>query len=311
MIYLKNISYIKIVNDWLEFKKNNIKYSTYIKYKYYIDKYIYDYFNKYNFKKLNSNDINNFFLKDNINKLSDSTKKLLFVIIKSSIKYGTNKGYRKTNIDINISFKIKKEDISYLTINEQDKLENYIKNNINIRNIMILTALYTGVRIGELCTIKCSDIDIINNTISINKTVQRIKEENNNKTILLIDKPKTENSIRIVPVPKFIIDYLKKYITKKDTYIFTGSNSPKDPRSVEKYFSNLLRKLNIRHLNFHSLRHTYATRLKENKIDIKVISELLGHSDWKITEGIYVHATFEHKRRSIKELEINWTRKSS
>ena len=311
MIYLKNISYIKIVNDWLEFKKNNIKYSTYIKYKYYIDKYIYDYFNKYNFKKLNSNNINNFFLKDNINKLSDSTKKLLFVIIKSSIKYGTNKGYRKTNIDINISFKIKKEDISYLTINEQDKIENYIKNNINIRNIMILTALYTGVRIGELCTIKCSDIDIINNTISINKTVQRIKKENNTKTTLLVDKPKTENSIRIVPVPKFIIDYLKKYITNKDTYIFTSTNIPKDPRSVEKYFSNLLRKLNIRHLNFHSLRHTYATRLKENKIDIKVISELLGHSDWKITEGIYVHATFEHKRRSIKELEINWTRKSS
>ena len=80
---------------------------------------------------------------------------------------------------------------------------------------------------------------------------------------------------------------------------------------IYEYFSNLLRKLNIRHLQFHALRHSYATRLKENKVDIKIISELLGHSDWKITESIYVHATFEHKKKSVKELEINWSRKSS
>ena len=73
MIYVKNISYMKIVNDWLELKKDNIKYSTYLKYKYYIEKYIYDYFKKYNFKKINSDDINNFFLKDNINYVGENS----------------------------------------------------------------------------------------------------------------------------------------------------------------------------------------------------------------------------------------------
>ena len=213
---------------------------------------------------------------------------------------------------ISINFKIKNDKLTYLTLDEQNIIEQYIKNNINIRNVMLLTALYTGLRIGELCALRWSNIDLINNTISVNKTIQRVKNNNGiTKTILNIDKPKTENSMRIVPIPAFIIDYLKIYITKSDTYIFTGNNKPKDPRTVEKYFSNLLKKLNIRHLNFHSLRHTYACRLRENKVDIKVISELLGHSDWKFTQEIYVHATFENKKNSIKELNDNWCKKSS
>ncbi len=184
---------------------------------------------------------------------------------------------------------------------------------MNLRNLCILTALYTGIRIGELCALKYSDIDVINNTISINKSVQRIKDinSNENKTKLVIDKPKTNSSIRVIPIPKFIVNLLMNDITNINNFIFTNSNKPKDPRSVEKYFSNLLDKLNIKHLKFHSLRHTFATRLREKKVDIKVISELLGHSDWKLTQDIYIHASFEYKKESIKELANIWTQNCS
>ena len=90
--------------------------------------------------------------------------------------------------------------------------------------------------------------------------------------------------------------------------MITNSNKPKDPRSVEKYFNSLLSKLNIRHLKFHSLRHTFATRLREQKVNIKVISELLGHSNWKITQDIYVHSSFDIKKKSVNELCKFWNK---
>ena len=174
---------------------------------------------------------------------------------------------------------------------------------MNIRNLAVLFSLYTGVRIGELCALKGTDIDFINNTISIDKTVLRVKNpEGKPKTKLIIGKPKTKTSIRVIPAPSFIINQLKKYIKDKNDFIFTGNDKPKDPRTLEKYFSELLDRLNIKQINFHSLRHTFATRLREQKVDIKVISELLGHSSWKFTQDIYVHASFESKKNSINIL---------
>ena len=312
MIYFnKNISFEKVLYEWLN-TKTNIKKSSYYKYLFYIDTYLIPYFKTIKFKNITNNDILSFFYSISISKLSNSTKNIILIIIKSSINYGIKKKYRKNNINIDVHFK-KNNNISYLTINEQNILENYIRNNMNLRNLCILTALYTGIRIGELCALKYSDIDVINNTISINKSVQRIKDinSNGNKTKLVIDKPKTNSSIRVIPIPKFIVNLLMNDITNINNFIFTNSNKPKDPRSVEKYFSNLLDKLNIKHLKFHSLRHTFATRLREKKVDIKVISELLGHSDWKLTQDIYIHASFEYKKESIKELANIWTQNCS
>ena len=76
---------------------------------------------------------------------------------------------------------------------------------------------------------------------------------------------------------------------------------------MEKYFLSILKKLEIRNLNFHALRHTYATRLREQKVDIKVISELLGHADWKTTQAIYIHASLDYKRNSVDELSNLWS----
>jgi len=309
-MYFKNIYLYVVLNEWLNFKKCNIKNSSYFKYKFVIDNYLIQYFSKIKIKNLKYKDIILFFESDNIKKLSCSTKNLIFTVLYSSIKYSIKKGYCK-NIDMKpLSFKEKNKNINYLTLTEQKILEKYIKNNINIRNLLILTTLYSGARIGEICALKWEDIDFINNTISIKRTVQRIKYENSEfKTKLIVDIPKTKSSIRIIPIPSFIVVLLKNYMFDKDCFVFTNSNNPKDPRSVEKYFSNLLKKLNIRHLKFHSLRHTFATRLREQKVDIKVISELLGHSDWKITQEIYVHSSFDIKKKSVNELSKLWNKK--
>lgn len=194
--------------------------------------------------------------------LSDSTKNLLLVIINSSIKYGVDEKYRKSFPVLKVKIKQPKARIVYLTKKEQNILEKHINDNLNLRNLAILMDLYTGLRIGELCALQWSDIDFINNTISITKTVQRIKNNDinlNAKTKLIITEPKTEHSVRTIPIPKFLIGILKKYRSNEDIYIFTKSNKPKDPRALEKYFKELLLKCGIRDLVFHSLRHTYAT----------------------------------------------------
>lgn len=169
----------------------------------------------------------------------------------------------------------------------------------------ILICLYTGIRIGEVCALRWEDIDFINNTISIKRTSQRISNINGNslkKTKIIVTTPKSTNSIRTIPVNSSIMSILKDNYANNNYYILTGSNTPKDTRVYEKYFENLLRKCNLRKINFHSLRHTFATRCIESGIDVKSLSEILGHANCSVTLNIYVHSSIDQKRKSIDKM---------
>lgn len=304
-IKTKKMYYNEVLDEWLLNRKEKIKESSYIKYETIIEKLIKPELGNYILKKLNDKIIVDFFKKDKILKASDSIRKTTLIIIKSSINYALDKKYIKKFNNIKIKLKKPKTKIVYFTKTEQAILDNYLRNNLNIRNIGILLTLYTGLRIGELCSLKWNDIDFINKTLSVNRTVQRIKNKNKNsqnKTILITNTPKTEHSKRIIPLPIFIIELLEEYKSKGENYIFTNSNLPKDPRTYEKYFSNILKRNGIRNLNFHTLRHTFATRSREAGIDIKVLSEILGHSSYHITQEIYVHISVDFKRDSINSL---------
>jgi integrase len=255
-----------------------------------------------NFKKLSNKTIYDFFNRNEIKNLSEITKQNIFVALSSIINYGIKNKYRKPFVIEKLKFKPKNNIICF-TKDEETILVNYLLKKIDIRKFCILFGLCTGLRIGELCALKWKDIDFINNTLSVNRTVQRIKNiDGNTKTKIIIGNPKTINSNRIIPLPEILINYLNIFKTNNDYYIFTNSNIPKDPRTIEKYFNCLLKRLNLKHLKFHTLRHTFATRLREQKVDIKTISELLGHSDWKITQSIYVHTSIEYKRTSVNNL---------
>lgn len=296
-------SYSDVLYEWLESKKSDIKNSTYSKYLTTIETYIISLLGNINFKKIKNEDIRLFFENDRISILSDSLKSNLFIILKASIDYGVKKKYRKKLIVEKIQFKKNKNEITYFTKKEEELLVDYLTNNMNLRNLSILLGLFLGIRVGEICGLRWSDLDFINNTLSVNRTAQRIKnldDESSSKTKLVVDKPKTESSIRVIPLPEILVSILRKYKQENDCYVFTNNTIiPKDPRAVEKYFASVLKRVGIKELNFHSLRHTFATRLREQNVDIKVISELLGHSDWKITQSIYVHASLDYKRDSV------------
>lgn len=168
----------------------------------------------------------------------------------------------------------------------------------------IILSLYTGIRLGEVCGLKWEDIDYETNTMHIYHTVERIQNNydirNNSKTKLVLLDAKSVNSDCIIPIPSNLLPYLSKnktgFVIKGDVYDYT------DPRTLQYFFKKKLRESNLDDINFHALRHTFATRCIESGMDAKTLSEILGHSDVNITLRTYVHSSLEHKRKQMEAM---------
>ena len=162
----------------------------------------------------------------------------------------------------------------------------------------ILLCLFTGMRLGELCALKWSDIDCKNRTVTVNRTVQRISATGHiSKTILMETSPKSESSKRTIPLTDPVLERLRKLKGDKP-YIF-GEDKPLDPRTMQQRFKRLLKEAGVDDRNFHTLRHVFATNCIENGMDVKALSEILGHADVKITLNRYVHPTMDTKRQQL------------
>ena len=161
-----------------------------------------------------------------------------------------------------------------------------------------------GLRIGELCALQWSDIDVDNGIMKISKTMQRLQNlsnTNSKKTDVVISSPKSDSSSRIIPIPEFLQILFKQYKTNDiDAYFLTGTSERFiEPRTYQYYFKKVLKENNIEQTNYHILRHTFATRCIENGFDIKSLSEILGHSSVKITLDRYVHSSMDLKRKNM------------
>lgn len=199
--------------------------------------------------------------------------------------------------------------MTVLSKEEEQKLVSALMENKSLTKIGILLSLYTGIRIGELCALKWEDVSFDENLIIIRKTMQRLQKDsiqskNEAKTYILISKPKSQCSNRQIPLPSFLSVILQEYKGDKSHFILT--NSPYsfiEPRTLQNQFKRILRQIDLRDVNYHSLRHTFATRCVEAGFDIKSLSEILGHSSVKITLDKYVHSSMEQKRVSMEKLQ--------
>jgi len=172
-------------------------------------------------------------------------------------------------------------------------------------SIAVMLALYTGLRVGEVCALRAGDIDALSGTLSVNRAAQRITL--NGKSQLLVDRPKSESSERVIPLHPELLRLLQELTENMppDAYIMTGhEDRPMDPRTCQYQFTTLLKRCGIRHRGFHALRHTFATRCVETGADIKSVSTLLGHADIKTTLKLYTHPSLESKRRCIQKISF-------
>ncbi len=305
----KKILYKDWIYTWLLEKKDYIKESTYANYSNNIFNHIIPKLGNYYLNELNHKVIQDFLLelskngrKDNTGGLAEKTIKDITIIIKGSIKKGINEDKIK-HIELTFNYpKDNKENKLYvLTKREQSKITNYVLENINSRNIGLLISLYSGIRIGELCALRWEDVDFKKNCLTINKTIQRvyIKDKNKNISKVIITTPKTKNANREIPINKDFLEILKKVKSDKEHYILTGNEKYIEPRTYRKYFNKVLDELKIKHFNFHSLRHTFATNCISLGVDYKTVSELLGHANVNITLNLYVHPRYSQKKKCI------------
>lgn len=306
----KDVTLQFILNDWLKNNRIRYKLSTYTKYKYIIDKHILPELGREKIGSLHISKINSFLdekmniegLKDNAT-LSASYVRTMALIIDSALKYAVSE---ELCVPIKSPIKkpiVKKEQIQTLSCSECDCLMEYCYTNLNDTNIGILISLNTGLRIGEICALKWSDIDIYSHLLHVNHTMSRLKDEKNNWK-WIVEVPKTQASVRIVPISKRLFEALMKL--KESTisdYVVSDCKSFINPRTYEYRFHAKMRESKVRDINFHVLRHTFATRCVEGGMDIKTLSELLGHSNVSITLSTYVHSSLELKKTQMEKVE--------
>ena len=226
-------------------------------------------------------------------KYAPSTVRLIFSIIKSSLKAAEDNNLIQNRIWKKIKLpKKEKHSVNILTPAEQQCLECALKEK---NDIGILICLYTGLRIGELCALKWSDIDFENGILCVNGTQTRLNGE------LKVISPKSRASVRKIPIPNFLLDKLKT-VKREGLYVLNSHGDMVDLRSYRRRFKRLLKTTNLPDIKFHALRHTFASRALEVGMDYKTLSEILGHASVAITMDLYVHSLDEYKRIQMNKL---------
>ena len=192
--------------------------------------------------------------------------------------------------------------IEIINRTEQAALIRYLYKETDASKAGILLCIFTGLRLGEICSLKWDDIDFEQMIIHVRRTVQRISiDGNENRTSLIITEPKSIFSIREIPISKGTIHLLNK-IKHNEEYVI-GGKKPLEPRTYQNRFKKYLKETAIKEYNFHALRHTFATNCIDHDMDVKILSEILGHANVQITLNKYVHPTMDTKRRQLAVLD--------
>ena len=308
-----------IFNDlaqlWLDAEKMRVKESSYSRYSYSLKNYILPEIGSIELSKLTANTILQFSekllcngRKDGSGGLSGKTVADTISIIKNIVLFGKRHGYR-IDCDLSmLSIKRKDQPIRVLSSSEQKRLEHILLNDIDSVKLGVLLSLYTGIRIGELCALRWKNISIESKTLTVSQTLQRIQNTSSSgcRTKVIISTPKSACSIRSIPIPKCLIQTIERFRSSPEAFVLTGDiNRYMEPRTIQNRFHHYLDESGITSINFHALRHTFATRCIEVGFDIKSLSEILGHAKVDITLNRYVHSSLELKEANMNRLNFH------
>jgi len=294
--------------EWLQAIKPQVKQRTYFSYKETVEKHILPYFIDKDLNEITVNDIREVIREKqqsgnmvNGKGLSSNSVNLIITLIKEIFK----SAYEEELTDKNPADRIKRvrtaeREIEAFNLKEEKKIRDYILNSGDCRLIGILLAMDTGMRIGEILALTWEDIDLKRGVITVRKTRFRMKRESGVYEDI-VDVPKTKSSFREIPVlPNVILKLRRLKGEKRGVYVVTNKKGDKmSIRSYQYIFKRIQEKVGIKVRNFHCLRHTFATRAIESGVDIKTVSELLGHRNASLTVNRYAHSMWETKKKAV------------
>lgn len=288
---------------WLSTGTITFKSATKNKYEQIIRCHINPFLGNREINDITAEDLRNFSLRLASAGLASNTIKGILFVVKSSLQSALkNAILKKDYTQALIVPKYHEKHVSALSVKEQKDIEQFVLSHQKPEEFGIIFTLYTGVRIGELLALQWKDIDLAHGIVYIHKTSHDIWQ--NCVYQKHLDSPKTIASNRYIPIPKQIIPIMKKlYYGNKEAFLVENVHHHcLQTRSYQEMFSKILQKLNIAHKGFHSLRHTFATRALECGMDIKTLSEILGHANPNITLSRYAHSMLEHKTHMMNRL---------
>ena len=296
---------------WLEkYVKHSVKSRTYLGYAVVIENHIKPRLGEYELEELSPLVLQEFMLEKiehgNLKtgqSLSTNTVIIIINLLKLAISQANI--YEVTDKDSTKKIRcpvVEQTKVTAFERGEQERLEKYCLNSTKPNHLGIVICLYTGLRIGELLALCWNDIDLKNGIMSISKTAYQANIAG--KFGIVVDTPKTKTSTRLIPLPKNIIQILKsaKKNSKSKYVITTRTGGMVGTRSYQKTFELIQKKLHIPYKNFHALRHTFATRALEIGMDVRTVSEILGHKNPMITLSRYAHSLMSHKRMMMNKL---------
>lgn len=300
-----------LADSWMETIKPQIKESTYVKYSNVLKNYILPQFSQTEVSQMTYTLIEAYasqlLISGGIKKsgLSAKTVTDVIAIIREILLYARRNGYEVMYIGSGIITNQATHELIILGKAEQLIFQQYLIGNMNNRNFGLLFCLYTGIRVGEVCSLKWEDISLPEKHVYIHSTMQRLqcKSGEPTKTKVIISTPKSTCSIRKIPLPDCLIDIIIQHFPNHSGYLLTShENKYIEPRTMQNHFKKVLKACNIQEVNFHALLHTFATRCVELGFDIKSLSEILGHSSVNITMNRYVHPSMDLKRDNMNKL---------
>lgn len=294
-------------DDWLRMSKNKLKESTVIKYSTILDRHIKPKLGGCYPLGITSGLIEAF--ADELlaqDKLAPKTVKDILMVLHSILKY-TAKQFPGTFPMIEVTYpREPKKEMRVLSKDEQRCFVEYLLTDMDECKFGILLALFTGIRIGELCALRWEHVSLIDKTIKITSTMQRLKDMGTNsetKTKIVIGTPKSDSSIRTIPMTDFTAQLCCSITSRRSgAFVLTGTPYYMEPRTLQYRLKKYTQECGLNEVHFHTLRHTFATRCVEVGFEIKSLSEILGHSSTTITLERYVHASLELKRTNMTKL---------
>lgn len=295
----------EIASSWKKEKKKYVRLSSYSTYNTLLETHLLPVFGEK--IRVSGEEVQDFVVQKLGEGLSVGTVKETVLVLRMVLRHGARMGVcEKPDWTVRYPCPLRRRDVTVLSNPHCRRILKAVKENPSRKNIGIHICLLTGLRIGEICALRRDDIDLPAGVLHVRRTLSRVYVSDALRPFckLSLDRPKTDSSVRDIPLEEGLRHSLEAFPWGPDPecYVLSGSHRPIEPRSYRNYFASFLDSLEIPRVNFHVLRHTFATRCIEVGADYKTVSSLLGHSDIKTTLNLYVHPRMSQKQACVNRL---------